>query len=432
MAVNVDEDSTHLDDAIDEVLDAIVAKCDAGVKATVAPIAFFASFDDALRAKCNTIWEDRKSRLSGKIAFISRIGDLKLVKDGVHLTDASAKRFFEHVTEASLAYFGSSSASRGEVMDLTESNKSDSEMDSETAFDRTLTHSFKRSRKRPAADPFVRREEFESLRGEMNTRFDNVVFTSARHSEDIDFVLNQNNLHKLVIHGLQVEDLYKSEDRKERVTLLKEAFKTIKLEIMKEHQTRNKDQPKLNIPDPVFLKHLNERLRGPLDERPIKQMVEVAFEKAQDATGLRDAYAQLNKVWRKEKLIPDVFKGIFINPSHTQRTRVRVEVLKALSGVINATRKKEDGASWVVQHLSRPVLKVTFGKDSIPKTYTYADALKWAAGKYPLGDQDLLEAYRIAGSSFGATMENHFIVLKGGGRNTQPLGRSTAKKPRNK
>ena len=37
--------------------------------------------------------------------FIPRIPDLRLLKDGVHLNDISAKKFIDHVTEASLAYF---------------------------------------------------------------------------------------------------------------------------------------------------------------------------------------------------------------------------------------------------------------------------------------------------------------------------------------
>jgi len=105
MSSNIDDNSTHMEDALDEILDAIQSRTDAGAKASVAPIAFFASFDDSVRARCNRFWDDRKVRLANKICFVPRIGDLKLVKDGVHLNDASAKRFFEHVTEVSLAYF---------------------------------------------------------------------------------------------------------------------------------------------------------------------------------------------------------------------------------------------------------------------------------------------------------------------------------------
>jgi len=436
MAFGLDDNSSQVDDALDEVLDCVMEKCEAGAKATIAPLILFHSFDERLRSRCNAYWEDRKERWSNRMLFIPRIPDLRLLKDGVHLNDISAKKFIDHVTEASLAYFEDSRGpGRQDAMDLTESNRSDSEMDVESVLDRTLTQSFKTSRKRPAVEPIVRRQEFELMKKDVDRKFANVLFTSARQSEDIDFVMNQANLHKVIVHGLVVEGIHDKEERKERVSLLKDAAKEL-LEAIKTESNkgpRSSAARTLDTPEPVFIKHLNERTRGPKEERPRKQMVELVFAKADNAVQLRDAYAALNKQWKAEKEIPEKFKGIFLTPSQTQRTRVRIEVLKAVAKVINTSRRKEEGSAWVVAHLSRPVLKVTFGKESTPRTFMYADAIKWSAGKYPVAEQDLLEAYRVAGSSFGEAIENQFIVLKAGTRiGNYRDARESNKRPRTK
>jgi len=400
-------------------------------RSQLAPIVFFNSFDDNIRANCNRIWEDRKAKFAGRIHFIPRINELRLVKDGVHLTDASAKRFFEHIVESSLLYFNGTEAQGGQrsAMDLTESNRSESEMDTESIADRTLTQSFRGTRKRPAVDPMVRRTEFEAFKGEVQRRFETVLYTSARHSEDIDYTINQSNLNKIIVSGLNVEGIYDVEEKKDRVKLLRSAFDKLRKEIVADYNKVFKAN--IAIPEEVFVRHLNERLRGPKEDRPRRQRVEVVFSEQDIAVSLRDCYAALNKRWRADKAIPENYKGIFLTPSHSQRTRVRLEILKTLANTINKTRGKDEGAAWVVGHLSRPVLKVTFGKDSAPKTYTYADAIKWSQGRYQLADQDLLEAYRIAGNSCGDSIENHFIVLKSSSRARSFAGHQMNKRQRN-
>jgi len=210
---------------------------------------------------------------------------------------------------------------------------------------------------------------------------------------------------------------------------LKKAVLKLRDEITKDFNRECEDEGKVKIPEPVFIRHLNERLRGAKEERPKKQMVEVVFQKPDNAATLREAYNTLNKKWKADRTLPDYYKGIFIFPSHTQRTRIRIEILKALSKTINSTRSKEEGSSWVVAHLPRPVLKVSFGKETIPKTFTFPDAIRWSMGRYPLAEQDLLEAYRIAGNSFGESIENHFIVLKSRAR-SRSTERIQNKRPR--
>jgi len=96
-----------LEKALDEVIDAILEKIEGGTKVSLAPIAFFTSFEKEVRTRCNQYWEARKAKFSDKIFFVPRIEDIRMSKDGVHLTEASARKFLEHVTNTSLKYFTS-------------------------------------------------------------------------------------------------------------------------------------------------------------------------------------------------------------------------------------------------------------------------------------------------------------------------------------
>jgi len=167
------------------------------------------------------------------------------------------------------------------------------------------------------------------------------------------------------------------------------------------------------IPPAVkFVKHLNERLRGKVEDRPQRQIVEATFGRPEDGMGLRDIYSTLNKKWRAENMIPDMFKGVYINPSHTHRTRVRVDILKALAKSIKSGLRGSGGDSWVVAHIPKPVLKVSHGKESSPQTMSFTEAIRWAQARFPVGQQDLLDAYKQAGSIYGETIENQFVLLK--------------------
>ena len=72
---------------------------------------------------------------------------------------------------------------------------------------------------------------------------------------------------------------------------------------------------------------------------------------------------------------------------------------------------KEDETAYVNAYTSRPVLTLKKKDESLrPLVLTFADAVA-RFGK-ELGRESLAEAYRRAGSTFGAQLEQTFVVLK--------------------
>jgi len=425
VAGNLGSGGSNLEAAFADVMEAVVRRLEAGAKVSIAPIVFQAAFDDEMRKACNGMWEEMKKRFGSVVNFVPRIADLKLIKDGVHLNDASAKRFMEHIIESSASYFKAKpaeGASTSDVMDLSEPvSDTDNNDDDPLPFNRTLTQSFKSSRKRPLSEDrhYVRREEFEKMKDETKNELERIKFVSAKQSEELDFVLNSSNMAKFVIYGLSVNNIHNLKEKAERVKAIRSAVEELLRGILDEGKSLEKKGP--DVGEVVFVKHLNERLRLAPEDRPFKQIIEVTMKSEKEAIWMRDLYAALNKKWRREKAIPEKFKGIFLNPVQTHRTRVRVEVLKALAKSINNGRSVGEGAAWVVAHLAKPVLKVSFGNDSNPMTLTYCEAVKWTQSKFPVGEQDLLDAYKQAGSTYGESLENTFVILKSGPRSNSRL-----------
>ena len=107
--------------------------------------------------------------------------------------------------------------------------------------------------------------------------------------------------------------------------------------------------------------------------------------------------------------------GVSISPSLTLATRVCIAILKVIS---KAIRTELTGHyTWVIQHAARPVLKVEIALDDNRKaenSYGFAQAITFFIKELPfwtLSDQDLFEAYRIAGTRFGPELSHVFVLL---------------------
>ena len=107
--------------------------------------------------------------------------------------------------------------------------------------------------------------------------------------------------------------------------------------------------------------------------------------------------------------------GVSISPSLTVATRVRIAILKAISKIIRSDLPNHD--SWVIQHAARPVLKIEITLDDNRKaenSYGFAQAIAFMIKEMPerkLSDQDLFDAYTIAGTRFGPEISHNFVLL---------------------
>ena len=101
------------------------------------------------------------------------------------------------------------------------------------------------------------------------------------------------------------------------------------------------------------------------------------------------------------------FGRLFLANAVTLATRVRIDILRAMAKqCVN-----DDETAYVNAYASRPVLTLKKKDASLrPLVLTFADALaRFGKG---LKDDDLQEAYRRAGNSFGGQLQQHFVVLK--------------------
>ena len=146
-------------------------------------------------------------------------------------------------------------------------------------------------------------------------------------------------MNKVVVMGLDIPDLWESDDWKMRIAHIKDSvsdlFKFIN------------PGSDYNI---GFVRHLNAKLKA------ARQIVEVTLDSEKIGRSIRKAYSARIKEWREKKLFPDRMNGVSITPSLTLATRVRIAILKAIAKMM--PEEFEDTEAWVIQHVARPVLKV--------------------------------------------------------------------------
>ena len=101
------------------------------------------------------------------------------------------------------------------------------------------------------------------------------------------------------------------------------------------------------------------------------------------------------------------FGKLFVANSVTLATRVRIDILRAMARqFVNG-----DEIAYVNAYVSRPILTLKKKDSSLrPLVLTFADALARFGSR--IKEENLQEAYRRAGSSFGAQLQQNFVVLK--------------------
>jgi hypothetical protein len=272
-------------------------------------------------------------------------------KDGVHLTSESGHIFVESVLKSSEEIFNA----------VNVGNESESETKEEAVPDMGGLVS-------------VLKKRFES---------DNMMF--ARLREEVDSNANRSREDRVVITGITSKDPLPTENRP-RIERLKElaaeVFQAIKPgfkgKILYASQGRNTE----TLP-----------------------MVEVKLDSVEYAVEIRKAFADKRK---KEKL-SGCLERIFLSNSINVGTRVRIEILKAISKKISNANE----LAYVASFISRPVMHIKQRNERgerPAKSYTFIDAVKQFGSR--LKHDDLLDSYAKAGRSFTGQLEQNFVVLK--------------------
>jgi len=143
-------------------------------------------------------------------------------------------------------------------------------------------------------------------------------------------------------------------------------------------------------------------------------MIEVRLGDQKQAATVRRLFGALSKSWRIAKRTPANFSGLSITNCITKETRVRIDIMQAIVKVIKANSRMD---AYVVQHISRPLMRVSEKLDQgiRSRSYNFTEAIAFVHTQFPgkLTDQDLLAAYNRAGNKYGPEISHHFVVLKG-------------------
>jgi len=245
-----------------------------------------------------------------------------------------------------------------------------------------------------------------SMRTEAKTRReqDNLIF--ARLKEDRDFEFNKNREDRFTVSGLVTPN--PPVDPRERKTFFIQRLQELVDEACVDV-----------IPRPQVVDvYINMR---PGQTSPF---LEGRMDSVSSSSAFRVAASQLS---RDES--PN-FKDLFIANAVTLSTRVRIEILRAISKKLLS----DDTDSFVQGFSSRPLLHYhlcegSFARiDGVNRTYTFVEAV--ARFGTLVSQADLFKAYRRARPAFIGCMEQYFVILKEAGpdqsfqtgANAAPLG----------
>ena len=356
------------------------------------------------------------------LLFSPRPSGLRFLQDGVHLDERSGKKMFNATFSASETFFfksddddisghetceddnnismeieeiseeieflGAKRAKRGRTKETDWSE----EIDAGNEPSSLQMHSIHN----PAFAKLV--QEVKQIRSDMDDRWELDLIVHAGTKEDLDKIENNQNMNKIIISGLEVPEIWLQDNWKGRVAHIKDAISPLFKFIDPDHDYTL-----------GYVKHLNQRLQA------ARQIVEVTLDTDRHGRGIRKCLAGKIKTWKESGSFPEIMNGVSLAPSLTVATRVRIAILKAIAKIIRSELPNHD--AWVIQHAARPVLKVEITLEDNRKaenSYGFAQAIAFMIKELPTrkpSDQDLFDAYTIAGMRFGPEISHYFVLL---------------------
>jgi hypothetical protein len=320
-----------------------------------------------------TISDGIKKMIAGKkvnnVASIECVaeGCQQFEADGIHLTKASAKIFFEVILKSAEIFFTS------EMVDLTEAGEiSDVDGDQDGGRIGLLE------------DRLKRLESAMRFQSDKNVGND-LMF--ARLREETDATTNKAKEDRLVINGLKSAAPLPTDQR-----LRIEALKTLASKIFE-------------ILIPGFSGKIVYLSQGKQQGQPIP-MIEVKMDKPEQALALRKAYAEK----KKNRSLGSDLELLFISNCVSLATRVRIDIMKAVAKKL--TNKVD--LAYVAGFTSRPMLHIRkAGPPSASakplKSFSFIDTITKFGNNLTV--EELESAYGRAGRSFNGQLQQVFVVL---------------------
>ena len=412
-------DEPKLMQEIDQLFKTLEEQRMEGVKIMIEPLIPWKKHTDTIRRAGIDIFKNMKINYPG-ILFSTRPSSLRFTKDGVHLDDRSSRKMFPSTYHASEELFTKADDDdmSGHETGDDDHNRSMQSLgpDEEVEFigrrqampPRTSDWSEEIDAQNEASaqqqhsihnDKFAKLvNEVKDLRSDMDDRWELDLIVHAGTKEDLDKIENNLNMNKVVVSGIEVPEIWDQDNWKGRVAHIKDAIAELFKFIDPDHD--------YNL---GYIKHLNQGLHAS------RQIVEVSLDTEKHGRGIRKCLANKIKNWKEKGSFPPKMNGVSISPSLTIATRVRIAILKAIAKIIRSELKGHD--SWVIQHAARPVIKIEITLEDnrkVENSYGFAQAIAFMIKELPhrkISDQDLFDAYTIAGTRFGPELSHHFVLL---------------------
>jgi len=230
-----------------------------------------------------------------------------------------------------------------------------------------------------------------SMKAETQVRREQANLIFARLKEDRDFELNKNRENRFTLTGFAPPGVPK--DPRER----KDFYKLKVQELVDEACPETLPRPE------VLDVYVNMR---PGQDSPF---LEGRMDSASSSSAFRISASQLIKDESPN------FRNLFVANAVTLSTRVRIEILRAISKVLASDHTE----SYVQGFSSRPLLHyktlehVQHYVDGANRSYTFVEAVSKFGHLVP--QYSLVSAYRRARPAFVGCLEQYFVILKESG-----------------
>jgi len=223
---------------------------------------------------------------------------------------------------------------------------------------------------------------------------ENLAF--AKEQEELDRVANEKFEDRIVLTGISI-DKFSKLSKSDKMSKMKRAVKQI-LGLFASPDWK----PEVTLVDLV-----NKSVKdGPL-------VINARLSSAEEVKIFYAKYVKARRKWARAGSVPEELRGVLVHvPVLTVATRVRIDILRSLAGLI----REESGGevrSSVIANLPRPVLQLkTYSV--VTHTLGFTEAIEHVKENYDgsLSKLRLDRAYKRAGSSFGGDLKKYFVVLK--------------------
>ena len=227
--------------------------------------------------------------------------------------------------------------------------------------------------------------------------YDNLTFAAIK--EDQDDLSNRNNLDRITLTGVKIENFNRMAEN-EKPAAMKAAVNSI-IELVTPEADRQERQV-------VFTRHKNRHIR---EAKSV--VIEARFQNAKQATAFRKEFVATCKKLKADEELPALLEGVATFPIQTLGTRVRAALLRAMARVVDS-QTGPNITAFCQPFLTRPMLKiVTKMNDSTSvQSYGFVDSILKLKSNKDLHRVSRDEAYQTAGSNFRGRLEQHFVILR--------------------